>query len=108
MVIYFTVFAFTWWSFGELSIIPLAQRALTASMDAVTFSIVDSIVRDSQEKKPLKFILKKCSVLFFLLQIYGNWLYPLVSLIFFPLWITYFSVLCIRDRSIETSKLKTN
>lgn len=56
MVIYFTVFAFTWWSFGELSIIPLAQRALTASMDAVTFSIVDSIVRDSQEKKPLKFI----------------------------------------------------
>lgn len=47
MVVFLTVLALTWWSFEELSILALAQRALVASMDALTFSIVDSIVRNS-------------------------------------------------------------
>lgn len=44
MVMYLIVLILTWWSFGEMSILALAQRALYASMDALTFSIVDSIV----------------------------------------------------------------
>lgn len=46
MVVYLTVLALSWWSFGELSNLALAQKALVASMDALTFSIVDSIVRN--------------------------------------------------------------
>lgn len=44
MIVYFIVLTLTWLSFGELSILLLLKRALTASMDALTFSIVDSIV----------------------------------------------------------------
>lgn len=44
MVVYWIVLALTWWSFGELSVLALIKRALFASMDALTFSIVDSIV----------------------------------------------------------------
>lgn len=46
MVVYLTVLALSWWSFGDLSNLALAQKALVASMDALTFSIVDSIVRN--------------------------------------------------------------
>lgn len=45
MIVYLIVFALTWSSFGELSLLALSKRALYASMDALTFSIVDSIVR---------------------------------------------------------------
>lgn len=44
MVVYMIVMALTWVSFEELSIVALAKRALFASMDALTFAIVDSIV----------------------------------------------------------------
>lgn len=44
MIVYFIVLTLTWLSFGELSILLLLKRALVASMDALTFSIVDSIV----------------------------------------------------------------
>lgn len=47
MVVFLTVLALTWWSFEESSILALVQRALVASMDALTFSIVDSIVKNS-------------------------------------------------------------
>lgn len=44
MIVYFIVLTLTWLSFEELSILLLLKRALVASMDALTFSIVDSIV----------------------------------------------------------------
>lgn len=43
-VAYLVVLGLTWWSFSELSMLALLSRALTATMDAVTFAIVDSIV----------------------------------------------------------------
>lgn len=73
----------------------IAYRALFASMDALTFSIVDSIVS-------FLFIQPNFDVLNFVLvlaQIYGNWLYPLVALIFFPIWITFSSLPRIRPRA---------
>lgn len=51
MIVYFIVLTLTWISFGELSILMLLKRALTASMDALTFSIVDSIVSQKRTKK---------------------------------------------------------
>lgn len=44
MVVYWIVLTLTWLSFGEINFLALTQRALFASMDALTFSIVDSIV----------------------------------------------------------------
>ncbi|XP_031625830.1 glycosylphosphatidylinositol anchor attachment 1 protein [Contarinia nasturtii] len=83
MAVYLIVFMLTWWSFGELSIIALAKRAFTATLDAITFSIVDSII-------------------------YSNWLYPLVSLILFPIWITYFGIVSIKQQSDHSKEKKLN
>lgn len=42
---FLAVLGFTWISFAELGFQELAKRALKATMDALTFSVVDSIVR---------------------------------------------------------------
>lgn len=44
VVAYLAVLGFTWISFAELGFQELAKRALKAMMDALTFSVVDSIV----------------------------------------------------------------
>lgn len=33
--------------------------------------------------------------LVFFIKIYGNWLYPVIATVFFPIWIMFFNVLCI-------------
>ncbi|XP_053669769.1 glycosylphosphatidylinositol anchor attachment 1 protein [Anopheles nili] len=65
-VLYFVVVGLTWCHFPELALKPLLNRALTASIDALTYSVVDSMI-------------------------YGNWLFDLVSLIFVPCWILLMS-----------------
>lgn len=93
VVIYLLVLGITWSQFPELSFLAITHRALTASMEAITFSIVDSIVSRTSKYSSKAFAHSKFSYL----QIYGNWLYPLIATIFLPIWITFFGVLCIRS-----------
>lgn len=93
-VAYLIVLSLTWWSFSELSILSVLSRALTATMDAVTFAIVDSIVSTSPKTCSLCFIFTDNDFVSSL-QIYGNWLYPVITTVFFPIWIMFFNVLCI-------------
>lgn len=51
MIVYVIVLTLTWLSFGELSILMMLKRALVASMDALTFSIVDSIVSEKKNRR---------------------------------------------------------
>lgn len=105
MVVYWIVLALTWLSFGEINFLALTQRALFASMDALTFSIVDSIVS-------LPFNENQYEMFFFNnqfnQQIYNNWLFPLVSLIFFPIWITFFGILSNFNQTFHQTKEKLN
>jgi len=81
-VSYLSVLGLTWWSFSELSVLAILSRALTATMDAVTFAIVDSII-------------------------YGNWMYPVIATVFFPIWIMFFNVLCIPSQPEQQDTLFT-
>nr|XP_040231731.2 glycosylphosphatidylinositol anchor attachment 1 protein [Anopheles coluzzii] len=62
VVLYCVLLALTWYLFPELAFKPMLNKALTATMDALTFSVVDSMI-------------------------YGNWLFDMVSLIFVPCWV---------------------
>uniref|UniRef100_A0A182NDA5 GPI-anchor transamidase component GPAA1 n=1 Tax=Anopheles dirus TaxID=7168 RepID=A0A182NDA5_9DIPT len=62
VVVYLVLVALTFHLFPELVFKPLLNKALTATMDALTYSVVDSMI-------------------------YGNWLFDLVALIFVPCWI---------------------
>uniref|UniRef100_A0A182TRU7 GPI-anchor transamidase component GPAA1 n=1 Tax=Anopheles melas TaxID=34690 RepID=A0A182TRU7_9DIPT len=62
VVLYGVLLALTWYLFPELAFKPMLSKALTATMDALTFSVVDSMI-------------------------YGNWLFDMVSLIFVPCWV---------------------
>ncbi|XP_055624365.1 glycosylphosphatidylinositol anchor attachment 1 protein [Toxorhynchites rutilus septentrionalis] len=59
--IYLVLFGVTLNLFPELVIKELLKKALPATMDAITYSVVDSMI-------------------------YGNWLFNLVALIFLPTW----------------------
>ncbi|XP_053689750.1 glycosylphosphatidylinositol anchor attachment 1 protein [Sabethes cyaneus] len=61
VVVLLTVFSVTYVLFPELSLYALIEKAVAASMDAITYSLVDSMI-------------------------YGNWLFNLVALIFLPSW----------------------
>ncbi|XP_067640161.1 glycosylphosphatidylinositol anchor attachment 1 protein [Eurosta solidaginis] len=67
IVIYLLVLWLTLFEFPELTLSQLAIRALRASVDAITFGLMDSII-------------------------YGNWLYTAVVAIYFPLWILYWTL----------------
>lgn len=95
VVVYVLVLAMTWSQFPELSFFAITHRALSATMDAVTFAVVDSIV------SLIRIVGDSRSNFYSIWQIYGNWMYPLVSIIFLPIWISFFSVLCIRPADIE-------
>ncbi|XP_058117410.1 glycosylphosphatidylinositol anchor attachment 1 protein [Anopheles ziemanni] len=81
-VLYFVVVALTWHLFPELDFKPLLNKALTATMDALTFSVVDSMI-------------------------YGNWVFDMVSLIFVPSWILLWVLLFPKTEPRDV-KLKTN
>lgn len=58
---YAAVLAVTAYSFPELSVTALAERALTATAEAITFAAVDSMI-------------------------YGNWIFNVVLQILLPIW----------------------
>ncbi|XP_055594738.1 glycosylphosphatidylinositol anchor attachment 1 protein [Uranotaenia lowii] len=60
-IVYLVLLAVTIHLFPELTIRAATNKALTATMDAITYSVVDSMI-------------------------YGNWLFNLVALIFLPCW----------------------
>uniref|UniRef100_A0A182MBD4 GPI-anchor transamidase component GPAA1 n=1 Tax=Anopheles culicifacies TaxID=139723 RepID=A0A182MBD4_9DIPT len=62
VILYCVVIGLTWHLFPELAFKPLLNKAHTAAMDAITYSVVDSMI-------------------------YGNWLFDMVALIFVPCWI---------------------
>ncbi|XP_035895459.1 glycosylphosphatidylinositol anchor attachment 1 protein [Anopheles stephensi] len=62
VVLYCVLAGLTYHLFPELAFKPLLNKALTATQDALTYSVVDSMI-------------------------YGNWLFDMVSLVFVPCWI---------------------
>uniref|UniRef100_A0A182RL25 GPI-anchor transamidase component GPAA1 n=1 Tax=Anopheles funestus TaxID=62324 RepID=A0A182RL25_ANOFN len=62
VVLYCVLIGLTWHLFPELSFKPLLYKAHKATTDALTYSVVDSMI-------------------------YGNWLFDMVALIFVPCWI---------------------
>lgn len=125
VVLYIALVILTRWSLGDLSFYPLLKRSLSGAMDALTFSIVDSAVSVVQPSWavairtrffifPLVPIDHRNPIIFSHFQIYGNWLYPLVTLIFYPIWTEFFGALCIRNHALDVplpekkSKLKLN
>lgn len=95
---YIAVLVVTAQSFPELAVDMLVKRALAATMDAITFSVVDSIVS-------IDFIsyLKKILIQF-LFQIYGNWIFILVTVIFLPVWISFWMV--VMNKTDDHNKTK--
>lgn len=81
VVSYVCVLALTWGSFPELDWKLLLVRALKATMDAITFAIVDSMI-------------------------YGNWMFKLVTVVFLPVWIIFWNVTY--PRTGTRQKLKIN
>ncbi|XP_058833585.1 glycosylphosphatidylinositol anchor attachment 1 protein [Topomyia yanbarensis] len=77
MVTYLVLLGVTCALFPELSLKGLLGKALTATMDAITYSVVDSMI-------------------------YGNWLFNLVALIFLPTW----TLLWFLMFSTSTSKVR--
>lgn len=112
-LLFIALIILTRWTIGELPIYPLLQRSLTAAMDALTYSIIDSAVSsrnflhsgDWWNKLPMI-----TTTMFNWFQIYGNWLYPLISLIFYPIWMQFFGILCIREdiQPKKETKIKLN
>ncbi|XP_052860746.1 glycosylphosphatidylinositol anchor attachment 1 protein [Anopheles cruzii] len=81
-VLYLVLLGLTWSLFPELALKPVLGKALVATMDALTYSIVDSMI-------------------------YGNWLFDLVSLIFIPCWILLWVLLFPKTDTKGGTKLKT-
>lgn len=64
---------------------------MSATMNAITFSVVDSMVRViivTPQHYP--------NFYRFYFQIYGNWIFDLVSVIFVPVWIIFWTSLTCR------------
>uniref|UniRef100_A0A1B0D1M6 Uncharacterized protein n=2 Tax=Phlebotomus papatasi TaxID=29031 RepID=A0A1B0D1M6_PHLPP len=78
IVAYLVVFALTWITFDELSLMSVCSKALSATMNALVYSAVDSVI-------------------------YGNWMFNMISLVFFPIWILLWNFLAWRfsEREID-------
>ncbi|XP_053950679.1 glycosylphosphatidylinositol anchor attachment 1 protein [Anastrepha ludens] len=83
VVIYLLVLWLTLFEFPELALSDVARRAFGATVDAITFSIMDSII-------------------------YGNWLYTAVAAVYFPLWILYWTLALGRKSTSITLNKKTD
>ncbi|XP_037048828.1 glycosylphosphatidylinositol anchor attachment 1 protein [Bradysia coprophila] len=73
LVTFASVLGVTVYTFHELPLPLLMERAFKATMNAITFSIVDSII-------------------------YGNWIFDLVTVIFVPVWIIFWTSLMCRQQ----------
>ncbi|XP_004535239.1 glycosylphosphatidylinositol anchor attachment 1 protein [Ceratitis capitata] len=83
VIIYLLILWLTLFEFPELSFAELGMRALKASLDAITFGLMDSII-------------------------YGNWLYTAIAAIYFPLWILLWTLSLGRQNLITQLEKKTN
>lgn len=80
-LVYATVTTLTFVQFSELSVLSILHRAYNATLDGLTYSVVDSVI-------------------------YGNFLFALVSLIFFPAWIMLFTTLSVERQQPPKDKQK--
>uniref|UniRef100_A0A034VMU9 Glycosylphosphatidylinositol anchor attachment 1 protein n=1 Tax=Bactrocera dorsalis TaxID=27457 RepID=A0A034VMU9_BACDO len=83
VVIYLLVLWLTLFEFPELALKDMAVRAISASLDAITYGLMDSII-------------------------YGNWLYTAIAAIYFPLWILYWTLALGRKSYAVTVDKKLN
>ncbi|XP_055855969.1 glycosylphosphatidylinositol anchor attachment 1 protein [Episyrphus balteatus] len=80
VVIYLQVLILTMSTFNELSLGSVCLKAFNASMDAITYGLVDSII-------------------------YGNWLFTTLTSVCFPIWVLFWSLNLISD-DVSHSKSK--
>lgn len=80
VVIYSIVLVLSVSTFSELSLSNVCLKAFNASMDAITYGLVDSII-------------------------YGNWLFTTLTSVCFPIWILFWSLNLISD-DVSHSKSK--
>ncbi|EDS27747.1 GPI transamidase component GAA1 [Culex quinquefasciatus] len=80
--VYLVLFATTCYLFPELTLQAMAKKAVTATMDAITYSVVDSMI-------------------------YGNWLFNLVALIFLPTWTLLWSLMFARKTKVVAAAKDT-
>ncbi|XP_018796614.1 PREDICTED: glycosylphosphatidylinositol anchor attachment 1 protein [Bactrocera latifrons] len=83
IVIYLLVLWLILFEFPELALKDMAVRAISASLDAITYGLMDSII-------------------------YGNWLYTAIAAIYFPLWILYWTLALGRKSYAVTLDKKLN
>lgn len=83
IVSYGVVLILTLSAFPELGLLAVAQRAIGATMDALTYSVVDSII-------------------------YGNWVYNAVTIAFLSNWMMLWRVVCYTKTEEGRPKLKTS
>uniref|UniRef100_A0A1B0GH18 Uncharacterized protein n=2 Tax=Lutzomyia longipalpis TaxID=7200 RepID=A0A1B0GH18_LUTLO len=82
IVAYFVVFTLTWITFDELSLKSVCTKALSATMNALVYSAVDSVI-------------------------YGNWMFNMIGLVFFPIWILLWNFLSWRPTEQRSSIKKS-
>uniref|UniRef100_A0A336MQS1 CSON005394 protein n=1 Tax=Culicoides sonorensis TaxID=179676 RepID=A0A336MQS1_CULSO len=80
-LVYLTVATLTLFQFSELNILSILHRAYTATLDGITYSVVDSVI-------------------------YGNFIFALITLIFFPTWTMLFTTLSIDHKLDLNEKTK--
>ena len=83
VVVYLVLFCVTCSLFPELTIKDQLKKAITGTMDGITYSVVDSMVRAILS---ISTSIQNCHVSVAQIQIYGNWLFDLVALVFVPSW----------------------
>lgn len=103
-LIYVIVFAVTLYNFQELSFFAIASRALSATAEAITFSVTDSMVNNNCILLPTIF----AYLIYF--QIYGNWMFDVVIVVFLPIWTCLWTVALSlhRSESPPDNKFKQN
>uniref|UniRef100_A0A1L8DUX8 Putative m28 zn-peptidase n=1 Tax=Nyssomyia neivai TaxID=330878 RepID=A0A1L8DUX8_9DIPT len=79
IVVFLVVFSLTWITFDELPLMSIATKAVSATMNALVYSAVDSVI-------------------------YGNWMFNMIGLVFFPIWILLWNFLAWRPRAEKCKK----
>ncbi|XP_058462520.1 glycosylphosphatidylinositol anchor attachment 1 protein [Malaya genurostris] len=82
VIVYLILLVVTCALFPELTVNGLLGKALTATMDAITYSVVDSMI-------------------------YGNWLFNVIALIFLPAWILLWFVI-FSTKTLKVEKLEVD
>lgn len=98
LVIYYFAVAITEQNFDNLSFNDFIEKVFIAFSNIATYGVVDNLVsffvfQVSKFSKVIAF------------QIYGNWMFPIITLALFPAWILYYSI-NIRDWVLSGSARK--